>query len=69
MKKQGNSQILNFRQLYDRLIASGSESLAGAFKTGALIEDLDIKDLMDYLDEVTNENIIMVFENLCKGST
>jgi len=57
-----------FQQLYDRLITSGSESLAGAFRTGALIEDLDIKDLMDYLDEVTNDNIIMVFENLCKGS-
>jgi len=57
-----------FQKLYDRLIALGSESLAGAFKAGALIEDLDIKDLMDYLDAVTNENIIMVFENLCKGS-
>jgi hypothetical protein len=57
-----------FQKLYDKLIASGSESLAEAFKTGALIEDLDIKDLMDYLDEVTNDNIIMVFENLTKGS-
>lgn len=57
-----------FQKLYDRLVKMGSESLAGAFKTGALIEDLDIKDLMDYLEEVTNENVIMVFENLCKGS-
>jgi hypothetical protein len=57
-----------FQKLYDRLIASGSESIAGAFKTGSLIEDLDIKDLMNYLDEVTNINIISVFENLCKGS-
>jgi hypothetical protein len=39
-----------------------------AFKTGALIEDLDIKDLMEFLGEVTNENIIMVFENLTRGS-
>lgn len=58
----------DFQKLYDQLVAKGSESLAEAMKTGALIEDLDIKDLMDYLEKVTNENIIMVFENLTKGS-
>jgi hypothetical protein len=58
----------DFQKLYDQLVAKGSGSLVEAFKTGALIEDLDIKDLMEFLQEVTNENIIMVFENLTKGS-
>lgn len=68
IEEAGKFTSPEFQQLYDRLTTSGSESLAGAFKTGALIEDLDIKDLMDYLNEVTNDNIIMVFENLTKGS-
>jgi hypothetical protein len=29
---------------------------------------MDIKDLTEYLSDITNENIIMVFENLLKGS-
>ena len=37
-------------------------------ETGALIEELDIKDLEEYLEVVENENIKMVFENLLKGS-
>ena len=58
----------DFQDLYDKLVAKGSVSLAEALKTGAFIEDLDIKDLMDYIGRVSNENIIMVFENLTKGS-
>jgi hypothetical protein len=57
-----------FQELYAQLMAKGSESIEEAYKTGALIEELDIKDLTEYLKEVTNENIIMVFENLVKGS-
>jgi hypothetical protein len=64
----GTFSIPDFQKLYDQLLLKGSESLAEAFKTGAMIEDLDIKDLTEYLGEVTNENIIMVFENLMKGS-
>jgi hypothetical protein len=58
----------DFQELYGQLVGKGSESLEEAFKVGALIEELDIKDLEEYLDEVTNENIIFVFENLVKGS-
>jgi len=68
VKEPGKFINPEFQKLYDRLIALGSESLVGALKTGALIEELDIKDLTDYLDRVTNDNIIMVFENLGKGS-
>lgn len=56
------------QQLYASLVAKGSESLEQALTTGALIEDLDINDLTEYLKVVSNENIIMVFENLARGS-
>ena len=54
--------------LYDQLVAAGSVSLAGAYKTGALIEDVDIKDLETAIAGTTNENLVMVYENLYKGS-
>lgn len=68
VEKAGKFTSPDFQKMYDQLVVKGSKSRVEAFKVGALIEDLDIKDLMDYLDEVTNENIIMVFENLAKGS-
>ena len=37
-------------------------------ETGALIEELDIKDLQEYLEVVKNENIKIVFENLLRES-
>jgi hypothetical protein len=57
-----------FRELYEQLTSKGSESLEEAYRAGALIEEMDIKDLSDHLKVVTNENIKMVFENLRKGS-
>jgi len=57
-----------FQELYGQLTAKGFESLEEAYKTGALIEDMDIKDLKESIDKVANENIKMVFENLLKGS-
>jgi len=54
--------------LYNELVVKGSVSVKEAMMTGALIEEMDIKDLTDALDVVTNENIIRVFENLLKGS-
>lgn len=57
-----------FQTLYNDLVTAGSASVEDAFKTGALIEEMDIKDLTDILESATNENIILVFENLLKGS-
>jgi len=54
--------------LYDELVAKASESLEEAYKTGALIEEMDIKDLEEALVATTNENVTLVFENLLKGS-
>lgn len=54
--------------LYNDLVAKASVSLEEAYKTGALIEEMDIKDLNEALVTTTNENIILVFENLVRGS-
>jgi len=60
--------IAEIQALYDELVAKGSVSVDAAMLTGALIEEMDIKDLTDVLVVVTNENVIRVFENLLKGS-
>lgn len=54
--------------LYNDLTAKGSVSLADAYKIGATIEDMDIADLEEVMGNTSNENLIMVYENLQKGS-
>jgi hypothetical protein len=57
-----------FQLLYDELVAKGSVSIEEAWKVGALIEEMDITDLIESISKVTDASIIMVFENLEKGS-
>lgn len=59
---------LTFQSLYDELVSKGSVSIEEGLNVGALIEEMDITDLTESLKSVTNENVIMVFENLKKGS-
>jgi len=54
--------------LYEQLVEQGSRSLTDAFTVGAIIEDLDIKDLRVLLSETENEDITRVYKNLEKGS-
>lgn len=55
--------------LYNDLITIGSSSLESALYVGAEIEEIDILDIQKYVDEVEgNEDIILVYENLMKGS-
>jgi len=54
------------QQLYDELIALGSQSLIDALTVGAMIEDLDIVDLQDRATDVPD--IAAVYDNLTKGS-
>ncbi|MGE5356200.1 MAG: DUF2202 domain-containing protein [Deltaproteobacteria bacterium] len=57
-----------FKELYDNLIATGSQSVLDAYKVGATIEDLDINDLDEDLDLTQNPAIISIFESLMCGS-
>lgn len=55
--------------LYNTLLARGLENEVEALKVGALVEEVDIKDLKIQLAEkVDNQDIIYVYENLMKGS-
>lgn len=54
--------------LYTDLVTTGSLSLEKAFSVGALIEEMDIKDLQESSLVTTNTNILLVFENLERGS-
>lgn len=56
------------QNLYNILTETGSKSLNDALKVGATIEDLDIKDLLDLSEVVDNQDILLVFANLTKGS-
>jgi hypothetical protein len=57
-----------FSALYESLVEQGSASLVDALIVGATIEDLDIKDLLDFLAQTDNEDITAVYENLLRGS-
>lgn len=54
--------------LYQDLVAEGSKSLVDALKVGALIEDLDIKDLEEQMALTDNDDIMLVYGNLQRGS-
>lgn len=60
-----NAEIQN---LYDQFVDDGSISMNNALIIGATIEDLDIRDLQDYIDVASNVALISVFENLQCGS-
>lgn len=55
-------------QLYDSLVARGSESLVAALEVGAFIEEVDIKDLRQLLDGNPDETAAIVYENLERAS-
>ena len=56
------------QKLYDNLTNQGGVSLVEALNVGALIEDLDIYDLQTEIAKTDNEDIILVYENLMRGS-
>ncbi len=54
--------------LYDDLVNQGDTSLLDALIVGATIEDLDIKDLNELIAQTENHDILLVYNNLRKGS-
>ena len=65
----GSFTNADLKGLYETLTVQGSVSLVEALKTGALIEEIDIRDLVLELKEhVDNEDITFVYENLYRGS-
>jgi hypothetical protein len=65
----GNFVNQDLQNLYNQLVESGSVSDVDALKAGALIEEVDILDLINQINEkVDNQDIIYVYNNLKKGS-
>jgi hypothetical protein len=58
----------DFTALYNDLVDQGNISVTEALKVGATIEDLDIFDLEILLTETSNNDIMVVYSNLLKGS-
>lgn len=58
----------DLKTLYDDLVAQGAVSKLEAFKVGALVEDLDIVDLQEYMDATEEAAILGVYESLQCGS-
>jgi len=67
-KAPGEFTNPELQDLYNQLIAVGSQSLADALKVGAAIEEIDILDLKARLAQTDNDDIRTVYENLMAGS-
>ncbi len=58
-----------FTQLYIDLVAQGSKSLADAYEVGALIEELDIADLISGMKAIeAHADIQRIYQNLMRAS-
>lgn len=65
----GVFENVDLQQLHDALVAQGTNSLLEALYVGAEIEELDIADIENLkLQVVDNDDIILVNDNLLKGS-
>lgn len=58
----------DLQKLFDELVARGTKSREEAFLVGALVEELDIQDLMDAMERTNKENLRAVYDNLLSGS-
>ncbi|MBU1099343.1 MAG: DUF2202 domain-containing protein [Bacteroidetes bacterium] len=67
-----SGQFVNaeLQELYNTLVEQGNESLAAALEVGAIIEEVDILDLLSNLGlvDAANPDIVSVYANLGKGS-
>lgn len=57
-----------FQSLYSSLVAASRVSLIEALKVGAQIEELDMRDITVQKAAIDNADILMVYDNLLRGS-
>ncbi len=58
----------DLQTLYDELIAEGSESEQAALFVGCAIEEIDILDLVEYMDGTEYTDLLLVYGKLLDGS-
>ncbi len=64
----GVFQNKDLQSLYNNLTSQGAVSEVEAFRVGALIEELDIKDLQEAMVRTDNADIKFAYENLVRAS-
>jgi len=57
------------QELYDELVARGTRSIEEAYRVGALVEEVDIDDLISAMEETEAADVRLVYERLLAGST
>jgi hypothetical protein len=62
------SEGSGLQDLYNTLVAQGSQSLVNALEVGVLIEEKDIEDLNSAIAATTHKDIKTVYNNLLEGS-
>ena len=66
--KSGVFVNADLQNLYNQLIAKGSQSAVDAYEVGIAIEELDIDDLTKMLATAKDADVIAMMENLRRGS-
>ncbi|MBI1341344.1 MAG: DUF2202 domain-containing protein [Terrimonas sp.] len=56
------------QELFNQLIEEGNRSSTSSLMAGAAIEEIDIRDLKEQLQQTRHSAIILVYENLMRGS-
>lgn len=64
----GSFKTPAFQALYDALVVTSRTSLIEALKVGVQIEELDIRDITAQKAGIDNADILMVYDNLLRGS-
>jgi hypothetical protein len=67
-RSAGVYQNATLQGLYTQLVVSGNTSLVDALKVGGAIEEIDILDLQKGMLGIDNQDIILVYDSLLKGS-
>ena len=64
----GSFTNADFKKLYDNLVEKGQTSFKDAMLVGKEIEEMDIKDIVERIEQTDNPDIKSVYENLKQGS-
>lgn len=64
----GSFTNADFKKLFADLVKKGQTSFKDAMLVGKEIEELDIKDLVERIEQTDNPDIKTVYENLKRGS-
>ncbi len=56
------------QELYDVLVERGAQSMEEALRVGALVEEVDIEDLLVDIAAADNEDVLVIYDSLLKGS-